>query len=107
MFLRLIGEADGKALSMVCYGFARADVRHSALVKALNDEIIFRGTVGVRYPHLALKLESLRLIAWGMSKMTKEHDQRMYFVLYNMIKARVYEAVSNQRLRERVELSKA
>ncbi|KAF4744606.1 hypothetical protein FOZ62_028908, partial [Perkinsus olseni] len=107
MFLRLIGEADGKALSMVCYGFARADVRHSALVKALNDEIIFRGTVGVRYPNLALKLESLRLIAWGMSKMTKEHDQRMYFVLYNMIKARVYEAVSNQRLRERVELSKA
>ncbi|KAF4655827.1 hypothetical protein FOL47_009264 [Perkinsus chesapeaki] len=107
MFLRLIGEADGKALSMVCYGFARADVRHPALVKALNDEIIFRGTVGVRYPHLALKLESLRLIAWGMSKMAIEHDQRMYFVLYNMIKARVYEAVSNERLRERIELSKA
>ncbi|EER03720.1 conserved hypothetical protein [Perkinsus marinus ATCC 50983] len=107
MFLRLIGEAEGKALSMVCYGFARADIRHPALVKALNDEIIFRGTVGVRYPHLALKLESLRLIAWGMSKMTKDHDQRMYFVLYNMIKARVYEAVANQRLRERIELSNA
>lgn len=61
--------------------------------------------------------------------MTKDHDQRMwdiirarpsvladdddvvvpdrYFVLYNMIKARVYEAVANQRLRERIELSNA
>ncbi|CAJ1327574.1 unnamed protein product [Effrenium voratum] len=97
--LRLLDRFTPLNLANLAYGYGRLQVQHQELVKALADEVIYRGTIGKSLQDTAgsgglyrFPLSPLERLTQAFARLSVK-DQRLYFVLFDMTRQRVREAV--------------
>lgn len=94
MSMRVMDRFTPQQLSNVAYAYGRVQLRHEGLLTALQDEVIYRGTIGKSLQDASksyrFTLRSAELLTQAFARFGIQ-DQRLYFVLFDMVRQRVRE----------------
>lgn len=108
MSVRLMDKFKPLHLGALAYAFGRVRVCHKTFVSRLRDEVIYRGTVGKTAQSINdmhyFGLRSIEQLSNGFSSL-QMHDQRLFFVIFDMARQRTLEAAKS--LRGRGDTSRA
>eukprot|EP00927_Polykrikos_kofoidii_P038478 TRINITY_DN32824_c0_g1_i1.p1 TRINITY_DN32824_c0_g1~~TRINITY_DN32824_c0_g1_i1.p1 ORF type:complete len:1256 (+),score=187.27 TRINITY_DN32824_c0_g1_i1:212-3979(+) len=94
MSTRLIDKFKPLELANLAYGFGRLKVQHKGLWPVLQDEVIYRGTIGktlqekISLYHFPLR--TVELLSQAFSNFGIK-DKRLYFVLFDIARQRMRE----------------
>eukprot|EP00933_Yihiella_yeosuensis_P040532 TRINITY_DN34860_c0_g1_i1.p1 TRINITY_DN34860_c0_g1~~TRINITY_DN34860_c0_g1_i1.p1 ORF type:complete len:833 (-),score=157.51 TRINITY_DN34860_c0_g1_i1:380-2644(-) len=94
MSIRVMDRFKPLELGNLAYAYGRLQLKHEQLLSSLQDEIIYRGTIGKSLQNVGdlyrFGLRSLEQITQAFSRLGVK-DQRLYFVLFDMTRQRVRE----------------
>lgn len=94
--LRVMDQFTPLGLGNLAYAFGKLQVRNDGLTAALQDEVIYRGTVGKKLKEVSglylFKMLDLEKITQAFARLNV-NDQRLFFVLFDMTRQRVRELV--------------
>ena len=102
--MRLMDHFQPVHLGNLAYAFGRVQIYNKQLTSCLADEVIYRGTIGktlqgssdlYRFP-----LSPLERIAQAFARLSI-HDQKLYFVLFDMTRQRVREFARHANIEEK------
>ncbi|CAE8595742.1 unnamed protein product, partial [Polarella glacialis] len=94
MAIRVMDKFKPLELGNLAYAYGRVQLRNEALVSSLQDEVIYRGTVGKSLQSVGelyrFGLRTLEQLTQGFARLGVK-DQRLYFVLFDLTRQRVRE----------------